>query len=393
MVIKWMIISLVLATGLNDFLYAEESAEEIDKQLQEERNAYLHYREYVYEISKVFAMQMEKEFDLRCRETSGTMNGKIEDWGMGFSTNRYATIEEARALELLAINKFIQIINEDEKIKPYLTELPFKNVKVSISFEGRNQYYYDGHIYRVSYLPNSVPNFSSRNKLFYYSFDPFTGKPAKFHEEFYEEAVRLHAASPIKDPAVHQTTKQEKEMDLLLDGVTKEMQAAYGLERWSIGGKIGNGIEEIGAKFTGFQPASQEEARQLLLLVTEKLLSLVNNNSELRPYLKEYPFPPNRLKLLICFRNNRYVRYRDGSMESVILEENGITYFQLPPRPKDGELRVLLEAQVFAKESYQEALMIAENKPISVKNFGPKSPSLLAPVYNWFLKNILNVVS
>ena len=65
----------------------------------------------------------------------------------------------------------------------------------------------------------------------------------------------------------------------------KEMAENYHLECNSIGGKLPGKVEEIGANFTLVKHTSQEEARKLLLAVTEKLVETVNK--ELRPYLIE----------------------------------------------------------------------------------------------------------
>ena len=108
------------------------------------------------------------------------------------------------------------------------------------------------------------------------------------------------------------------------------MGRKHGLKCGSIGGKMTDGIEEFGARFTIKCHVTHEEARQWLVLVAQKFLATINSDTKLRPYLKEYPFPASRLKMRICFRNNRHFPYRDGSMESATLEENEVTYFQEP---------------------------------------------------------------
>ncbi len=66
--------------------------------------------------------------------------------------------------------------------------------------------------------------------------------------------------------------------------------------------------------------------------------------------LPEYPFPSSRLQIRINFRQKNHYSYSDGSMESVTLDGDVITYFQEPPPNTDP---FPFEVPVFAKESYQ----------------------------------------
>ena len=142
------------------------------------------------------------------------------------------------------------------------------------------------------------------------------------------------------------------------------MLKKYRLKCWSIGEQLTDHVEGIGAYLVLTQRATQEEARNLELFVSERLIHLVNEN--LKPYLKEVPFSSHQVKLRISFKQKRGFSYSDGSMESVALENNEITYFQeLPP----GLGSYPLETPVFAKESYLEAMKIVENRPIVPKKW------------------------
>ena len=188
------------------------------------------YRDYVYEIEHSFAEQMYDEFGLRWKGDMGMMRGKVEEIGMSFLTYRRATIEEARALELLVIDKFVQAINAHEEIQPFLDIHPFsfKRVMISINFEGMNGRNSDGSItymFNVSDLATT----SSKNHIVYYSHDPFIDDLIVQLEEPYEEALRLNAASSV-DPTIHQGNEYEDEMDTLLASFGEEVQKQYGLK-------------------------------------------------------------------------------------------------------------------------------------------------------------------
>lgn len=316
---------------------------------------YEKYERYVRQIEQAFAEQMKREFNLQCIGNRGRMHEKVEEMGMKFNAYRRATIEEARALQLLVMDRFVQAINAHEKIQPFLQERPFtfKSIEISIAFEGVNGRYADGSVDYIFNVSDAATATENKNTLFYSSEDPFTGRSVDLFKEPYEEAVRLNKASLVQNPAIHKTTEREEVMDHVLEAFTKEMEKEYGLQYWSIGGKISNGIEEFGAKFITVRRATQEQARKLELFVITRFLQAINTNEKLRSYLIEYPFPTHRLKIGIGFRKNNGYNYRDGSMESVTLEGDEITYFQEPP-PDDV---YPLEVPVFAKESYQEALI------------------------------------
>lgn len=331
---------------------------ELEREWQAEKVAHAEYIHYVRQIRRAFAEEMLRELQLVCSGDSGSLHEKVEELGMQFNAHRRATIEEARALQLLVMDKFAQAINAHEKIQPFLKQRPFKRVSITIAFEGpkgRCDEGAVGHVYNITDLAGVVEN---RNKLFYYSIDPFTQDNIKILSEFYQEAVELNKLTAPQYPYFHQNGPIEEALDQVLGDVAKDMKNEQGFECWSIGGKITNYLEGIGAKFVVLRPATQEEARKLELFTIERLINAINLNEELRPYLIEYPFPTNRLKIRICFRKKNYYNYHDGSMDSVALEDNEITYFQKPP----PDVKIWsVETPIFAKESYQEALKIVGN--------------------------------
>jgi len=101
-----------------------------------------------------------------------------------------------------------------------------------------------------------------------------------------------------------------------------------------------------------------------MLLTTEKLLAALNNSEILKPYLKDYPFSANGIKLRMLFRKEKYfvgdVPYYDGSMESAVLSDDTITYYHHIPNAKDSNMH---DRVVYAQESYQEAQKTFEHTP------------------------------
>jgi hypothetical protein len=321
------------------------------------KTPYQEYGVYLDEIQEAFARKMFDEFSLIPQGGSGKMHEKVEVIGMGFTARRRATIEEARALILLVMDRFVQEINAHEKIQPFLEIKPitYKRINIQISFEGPNGHYADGSVKRVFNIDGKGGAAENRNRLFYFARDPFRDSNYDLFEESYEEALKHARASPDVNPYAHQTSVLEFNTDQMFSSFVKKMRQKYQLESLSIGGKINPTIEEIGAKFILVKRTTQEEARVFLLAVVDQLIQTINTNDSLRNDLAEYPFPTDRLKIGISFTKKNHYSYRDGSMESVTLENNEVTYYQ---KPLANASSWPFETPVFAKESYQEALKI-----------------------------------
>ena len=358
------LINVLIASVIIGLLFAKSISVKAERRA--ERRPYLEYIGYVNEIRQAFAKEMIKELDLVPAGHSGMMHEKVEELGIEFNANRRATVEEARALQLFVMEKFVQAINGHEKIQPFLEERPFtyKRIMITIEFQGPNGSYADGSVDRIYNIPDFAV-IENRNNLFYYSDDPFTWQSNSFLQEPYEEAVKLAKATPPQNLFFHQNTPMEEAFDQTLSSFSEEMLNKYYLKCRSIGGKMAHSIEDIGASFVLTQRATQEEARALELFVTERLVQVINEN--LKPYLSEYPFPTHRVKLRISFTDRRHFPYSDGSMERIVLEGDEITYFKEPPFIKGKSYP--LKNPAFAKESYQEAMRIVENKPLPPKKW------------------------
>lgn len=339
------------------------------------------FDDYINEIEVSFAEQMEKDFDLHWNGTANVIWEKVKELGMSFTIHRKATIEEARALELFVIEKFVQAINQHEKIQPYLNQRPFtfEYVRITISFKERNGYNSDGSIVYLFNVPDSART-AYRNHISYFSQDPFEDNQISLLDEPYEEAVKINAKLSI-DPLTHQPNEYEEEIDALLADFANDLQEQYGLYRYSIGGNLMNGIQDIGATFDIYQFVTRDEGRQLLLEVSDKLLTTLNNNEKLRPFLKEYPFPASLLKINLRFEQSKYASLPDIRIKNITLNENKITYNQEITHPlKEGQFFRSTEHAVLAIETYPEALKIIEENH---QKFQPKFPTFWDYTKDW----------
>lgn len=306
---------------------------------------------YANEIVTDFAKEMEEKYGLICNGDSGSMPDTVRSLGAQFQLFRRATTEEARILATLATERLAEMVNNHAKIRPYLCEFPFppSRIDVSISFYSPNGYALeDGNIYLV---------FQARGKLFYCIRDAFIGRLVDKFDESFEEAKKIVQASPNINPFVHQEKPHESLIDAVLAAYLREMVKDYrfGVDR--IGGKLVDGVDEVVVRLIYFQPTNLEKARELQIIATERLLYLLNSNEQLRPYIKDYPFTLNNLKVSVLFRKKNYFPYFNGSMERASQEGDQICYYQKIPGDENAECSVQpRETPLYAKESYQEAL-------------------------------------
>ncbi len=301
--------------------------------------------------------EISKEYNLVHIGGGGRMSTDVEVVTVQFVAYRRATIEEARELVLRLTEKFVVEINSRENIRPFLREFPFPAKRVSISIVFRNYFnapFADGSVSHIYHVP-------IKDKIVYWAEEPFSIKSIDLHEEPYAEALKITQATPLKNPAVHQAREQEVVIDETFMAFAKEMRKELGLYSENMGGRMANDIEEISVRFVKFRPTGLEEARELEVLVSERLLRAINENEKLRPFLKKYPFTNDDVKVCIAFRDRKYFSYDDGSMERVTRVGDQVTYYAEPVYKKDAP--VYFGVSVVAEESYKEAQKIVQETP------------------------------
>ncbi len=176
------------------------------------------YLKYVDEIVVDFVNDMEKKYKLHCYGSGGSMPNDVEKIEVLFISYTKATINNAREMEVRAIQDLLQRINTHEKIRPYLREYPFciNRIDVSISFRTKtDDWPLDGSVASV---------FLAKNKIFYRSAEIQIEEPVPFiytneknevvkelvgggpnekliplMEETYEEALKIVGTTPSQN--------------------------------------------------------------------------------------------------------------------------------------------------------------------------------------------------
>jgi len=142
-------------------------------------------------VIKQTAEQLRSEKDLRAIGTVGQMMGDIQLLGVEFFYYHLVNLSEARELLVYASRVFLNNINENKEVRPYLHNYPFteKNIEVKIWMhqpDGKEPP--QGDIEVVS-LRNG--------KMLYRLTAPSQFAPwPVLHEETYEEALKIVGENP-----------------------------------------------------------------------------------------------------------------------------------------------------------------------------------------------------
>ncbi len=112
------------------------------------------------------------------------MPDKIHELDVDYVSSIHVNVEQARKLFIDHSQSFLDKINGDAALRPYLVEYPFteKNIDFRLSFEN-NLKYYDPPYIAFVFLVN--------NKIYYNYYDNQKKKFMDAHEETYQEALKI----------------------------------------------------------------------------------------------------------------------------------------------------------------------------------------------------------
>ena len=145
----------------------------------------IHFK-YVNEVEREFKKYAYKTFGARACGSGGAMPYDVENIGVDFDIKQKVSREKARELIVTLTEKFTEIINKHEQLRPYLREYPFSPYRadVYISFCDKKGFKNkDGSV-------NAV--IVNRDKeVCYFSANPLNLHKEKKVTEPYEEAVKI----------------------------------------------------------------------------------------------------------------------------------------------------------------------------------------------------------
>src|SRR3990172_1282018 len=146
---------------------------------------------------------------------------------------------------------------------------------------------------------------------------------------------------------------EKEDYEVYVNQIVKEfaqvMKEDSGLRCIGGGGRMPYDVEEMSVEFISYQKATIEQARELEVKATDRLLKIINGHEKIRPFLREYPFKANRAEVAISFRNKDNDFYSDGSIARVTQIRNKIYYRKYS--------LLTDQLQLLAEEPYEEALI------------------------------------
>jgi hypothetical protein len=143
----------------------------------------------VSEVVNTLEKEMKERFGFRCTGQGGSMPYDIQKIGVDFLCHQQVTVEEARELKIRATERFVEIINAHEAIRPYLRDYPwdYTRAKVMIAFrDERGEDYPEG----VRLI------LEGKGKLCFYGPKKHPNDIKHLKDEPYEEAKKIVNSSP-----------------------------------------------------------------------------------------------------------------------------------------------------------------------------------------------------
>lgn len=144
------------------------------------------YCKYANKITNAFRHSVKEKYHLVPTSYGGSFMGNISVISQMYSVyDKKYDVDEARALLVNCTQEYLNQINQDEKIKPYLSHVPFSEngLEFSIYFHKARFEYVDSEFVAGAILING--------ELHYSSYDHEKKKFVDVHRESYEEAVRI----------------------------------------------------------------------------------------------------------------------------------------------------------------------------------------------------------
>jgi len=134
-------------------------------------------------ILRKVALKLKEDKNLWPCGTIGQKLNKIEVLGLGFNYYESISVEEARRLLIYCVNEFIKTVNQDEKIRPYLSNYPFEPKNIEIDIFMRNL---DGSDFEPGKLCVAA---AIDGNLEYDVRDPKTTRLTTIHKETFQEGL------------------------------------------------------------------------------------------------------------------------------------------------------------------------------------------------------------
>ena len=133
---------------------------------------------------------------------------------------------------------------------------------------------------------------------------------------------------------------EEKYVDQVIREFKRVVKKEFGLFACASGARMPFDVEKIEVDFAVNKRGTVEEARELMVKLKERFLTIINSHEKLRPYLREYPCTINRADINLNFYDEKGQKYTDKSVGFVLVgsDDNIHYYYQNPKKYKWEDL-------------------------------------------------------
>ncbi|MBT7264243.1 MAG: hypothetical protein HN831_02045 [Waddliaceae bacterium] len=156
------------------------------------------------------------------------------------------------------------------------------------------------------------------------------------------------------------TPKSEYSADYkkMMGQFTQDMCKKYNFSNPEFSGMFFDTVEELTCNFNSKKKLTPEEARIISVNCAKEMLSRINSNENIKPYLKSFPFTANNISLFIVFTTpDGKGHYGKEFVSHVHVSRNSIYYsYYDDTNTKTRTYRTL------KIESYSEALKIVKGE-------------------------------
>ncbi len=121
-------------------------------------------------------------------------------------------------------------------------------------------------------------------------------------------------------------SKQEGTVNSIINQHGKEEAKEYNLRLVGAGSAIPDNVHGFILDYNSEQKLTIPEARKLYIQGTEKLLNMINNSEELRPFMHEYPFTEKNIDYKLSFHNKDRSFVEPPYVAYVFLSKNNVVY-------------------------------------------------------------------
>jgi len=175
----------------------------------------------------------------------------------------------------------------------------------------------------------------------------------------YKKGIKQKTPPPPQGKRKIIERPDERYVSEVINEFAKAAVKEFGLEVSSSGAGMPFDVESIIANFTMRKQSTIEEARELIVRLTERFVEITNKHEKLRPYLREYPFSPYRASVDLHFYDKNGLYYEDGSVHSVGMDNNKHLVYSTVASAVSKKNR---DYVIALKEPYEKAVEIVRAK-------------------------------